>query len=166
VRLNSINQPISSSWEAISYINLSCCGYLPPWYGAQKSSICGGRGGDGIAGGATMPIGRSDDEMPCHAAAAAANDAGEGVASGLGWYCDCETWYCHICCCCCCCGVGMSGCSCFIIIAEEVAAGRPARGPYPGLHTYCGICESTQRRDKTRSVRRQPQRNAVDIVRF
>jgi hypothetical protein len=35
----------------------------------------------------------------------------------------------------------MSCCSCFIIIADEVAAGRP----YPGLHTYCGICESTQR---------------------
>lgn len=52
----------------------------------------------------------------------------------------------------------MSCCSCFIIIADEVAAvARPARGPYPGLHTYCcgtGICESTQKRDKTRSVRR------------
>ena len=87
-----------------------------------------------------MPIGRSDDEMPCHAAAAADTDAGECVASGLAWYCD--TWYCHIICCCCC--VGMSCCSCFIIIADEVAAGRLARGPYPGLHTYCcGICEST-----------------------
>ena len=95
-----------------------------------------------------MPIGRSDDEMPCHAAAAADTDAGECVASGLAWYCD--TWYCHIICCCCC--VGMSCCSCFIIIADEVAAGRLARGPYPGLHTYCcGICEST--RDETRRHR-------------
>ena len=54
-------------------------------------------------------------KMPCHAAAAAA-DTGEGVASGLGWYC--EIWYCHICCCCCCGCVGMSWCSCFIIIAD------------------------------------------------
>ena len=77
--------------------------------------------------------------MSCHAAATDADtDTGEGVASGLGWYC--EIWYCHICCCCCGC-VGMSCCSCFIIIADEVAAGRPTRGPYPGLHTYRGICK-------------------------
>ena len=72
--------------------------------------------------------------MSCHAAA---TDAKEGVASGLGWYS--ETWYCHMCCCCCC--VGMSCYSCFIIIGDEVAAGRPTHRPYPGLHTYCGICK-------------------------
>lgn len=86
-----------------------------------------------------MPIGRSDDEMPCHAA------AGESVASGLGWYC--ETWYCHICWCCCC--VGMGCCSCFIIIADELAGRRPYAGP----HTYCGICEHIPetRQDSDRS---------------
>ena len=84
--------------------------------------------------------------MSCHAAATDA-DTGEGVASGLSWYC--EIWYCHICCCYYDC-VSMSCCSCFIIIADEVTAGRPTRGPYPGLHTCCGIYESTQRRDKTR----------------
>jgi hypothetical protein len=85
--------------------------------------------------------------MPCHAAATDA-ETDEGVASGLGWYS--ETWYCHIYCCCCCC-VGMSYCSCFIIIADEVAAGRPARGPYPGLHTYRGIFESTRDEKRDRS---------------
>jgi hypothetical protein len=42
-------------------------------------------------------------------------------------------------------------CTCFIIIADEVAAGRPARGPYPGLHTYRGIFESTRDEKRDRS---------------
>ena len=85
-------------------------------------------------------------EMLCYAAATDAD-------AGLDWYC--EIWYCHICCCCCCCGcVGMSCCSCFIIIADEVAAGRPTCGRYPGLHTCCGICEST--RDETKRDRSDP----------
>ena len=70
--------------------------------------------------------------MLCHAAT---TDAEEGVASGLDCYS--ETWYCHMCCCSCC--VGMSCYSCFIIIGEELATGRPTRGPYPGLYMYRGI---------------------------
>ena len=62
-------------------------------------------------------------KMSCHAAV---TDAEEGLASGLGWYC--EIWFCHFCCCCCCSGcVGMSCCSFFII------RGRDMTCP---LHTY------------------------------